>query len=203
MLFNHVVQDKPDVVLLMHAINDSGVLGGSGSYGSRMREEAGIVQILKSCLQLASIRSSVFGLFRRVVTSSFEQPSWNTVGDPGSVDVAPFATRLRVFVDMCRSFGAVPVLVTQPLVTLSENELTPSWANPSNQSIFNGSMRNVADTTGCDLIDLAEFIKGQVTDLEKVEEMFYAGMHVTDFGSTVYAEFLAKSLIPILQSPDS
>jgi hypothetical protein len=191
---NHAAQESPDVVVMMHAANDAGVLRESGSYVSRSGEYVSSRTALRWLLQEASTRSAVLGAVRY----------WRTVRPPGSphaagdtrqrpreVPTAPFEQRLRAFVGVVRAFGAHPVLMTQPLLARQKTELTPEWTATDLQALFNEAVRRVAREEGVVLIDLVRHVEQSVAD---PSVLFYDGIHVTTEGSLTYAAHIADRL---------
>ncbi len=112
-------------------------------------------------------------------------------------DARPFEARLRAFIGVCKGFGIVPVLVTEPLATV-RNGLTPDWANPDSQEVFNFVVRQVAAQEGVVLLDLSRHLVEKVPGYERPMQVFYDAMHVTDAGSRIYGEFLAAGLAELV-----
>lgn len=200
--FNHVVQDRPDIVVLMHAINDHGLLAKDPGYLSR---SAQMVTARKQCKWLLldlSAKSSIFGLLREIEYRMVPRETGmltSSIGPP--MDQASFADRLEVFVSMVQSFGAVPVLMTQPLAE-ARTELTPGWADTFNQRRFNDTIRSVAAEKQIALIDLVKHLEEMPDFAENPLKYLYDGIHVTDIGSEVYARKIASSLAPLVQEID-
>lgn len=198
--FNQVLLDKPDIVVLMHAINDHGLLAKDPNYASRSGQLVDAHKQLKWLLLDLSINSSLFGLLREIeywlvprevgmLTSSMGHP----------VDLTPFVDRLEMFVAMVQSFGAVPVLMTQPLAE-AKTELTPEWADTFNQRRFNDAIRSVAASRSIPLVDLEQRVL-EVSDYsENPLKYLYDGIHVTDIGSEVYAQEIASILAPLIKN---
>jgi lysophospholipase L1-like esterase len=198
-LFNHVVLDRPDVVVLMHASNDIGLLKKDPEYGTRMGHEVSGIDIGKYMLQMVSARLSLAGYLRQVATAGeFERGT--TVGHARDTeaDTEPFRARLEVFVSMSRAFGMVPVLMTQPMAANIRNELTPAWVDANAQGIFNDVIRKVGEATGADVIDLAEYVTNSIESEDELKRVFYDGLHVTDHGSSLYAAYVAERLADII-----
>jgi lysophospholipase L1-like esterase len=205
LLFNHVLRDEPDVAVLMHAVNDAGILRSQGDYHQAMARSVRPRDVAKYMAQWASARCALGGLIRYVATvgrgrrkafelSASEQE--RVIPDP-----APFRARLGIFVEMCRAFGITPVLMTQPLAWTCRNRLTPGWADDNSQAAFNEVIREVARTKGVEIIDLADMVAREVgNNIEKAREIFYDGMHVTDYGSRLYAERITPKLSELLRS---
>jgi len=204
-LFNHVIRDEPDVAVLMHAVNDAGVLRREGDYHRAMARSVRPRDVGKYIAQWASAKSALCGLIRNRATSGRPRrrgvelsvsEQIKVVPDPG-----PFRARLRVFVDMCRAFKIAPVLMTQPLACIHRNELTPDWVDDNAQAAFNDVIREVGREKDVLVIDLADCVAQLVgDDVEKAREIFYDGMHVTDDGSRLYAEYITPKLLELLHS---
>lgn len=197
--FNHVALDKPDIVVMMHAINDHGVLAKDPAYASRSGQVVNAGMQIKWMLLNLSTHSSLFGLLREIeywlvprevgmLTSSLGAP----------VDATPFIARLETFVSMVRSFGAVPVLMTQPLAE-AKTGLTPEWADTYNQKLFNDAVRDVAAAMAVPLVDLDQWMSEIPDFSENPLRYLYDGIHATDIGSRTYAQAIASVLTPILQ----
>ena len=193
-LLNHAAEDSPDVVVVMHAVNDHGVLSRDGSYASRMGHTMTAPDVLRYVMQRASSRLALAGLARRAATfEEFEIQSGARYRDD-LVDPGPFRARLRMVVGITRALGARPVLMTQPLSMVGANELTPRWVAPNTHQLFNDVTREVAGETGAVLIDLASLVSEGALGEDELRRIFYDGMHVNDYGSSVYAAYIAEHL---------
>jgi lysophospholipase L1-like esterase len=201
-LFNHVIHDEPDVVILMHATNDIGILKHDRDYRSRQGSPVSASHIAKYVLQSLSSGSSLFGILRQAATvADIAEPDPEQFERTREIPAPdPFAARLKVFVEMCRAFGITPVLMTQPQVSRLHNELTPAWSDPSAQNIFNRAIREVGAETGADVIDLAAMVAGHADDIEELKKIFYDGSHVRDYGSRVYARMISEQLYELLSA---
>ena len=199
-LFNHVIVDSPDVAVMMHATNDAGVLNQGSGYRRRMGSRGSVSKGVKYALQVLSARSSLFGLVRNAVSVPRHRhaPSAREGGRPIPPNVEPFRARLRIFVGMCRALGITPVLMTQPLVPGLANELTPTWTDPRAQNALNVVIREVGGEKGALVIDLAARVAKE--NSENLEKMFYDSMHVSDYGSEIYARIISEQLRDLLIS---
>ena len=200
-LLNHVLFDSPDIVVLMHATNDIGIIASRWGYLSRSGHPVQSMLIAKWLFQLASSHSSLIGLARQshlktnVVQGFAHVFDKNDPAEP-ALPTAPFEDRLRAFVRLARSFDVEPVLMTQPLAS-SRNALTPAWADLGNQDRFNHVIREVARTEDALLIDLVRHLQEEVPGWDEPMKLFYDGMHVNDDGSRVYAAHIADQLYPM------
>jgi lysophospholipase L1-like esterase len=197
LLLDHVSDDKPDVAVLMEAANDYGVLLQDGSYRSRGAQLVNTGTALRWPLQLASSHVWLIGALRSYLTlgSVLKSPP----ADPNaSLDkLAPteeYAKRLRAFAGLCRAFGIVPVLMTQPSAAVPTPD-TPRWVTARNQDAFNDVIRQVASDERVALIDLARHVEQDVAGYRDPMKIFYDGIHVSAEGSQVYAEFITQRLL--------
>ncbi|MBM4342723.1 MAG: SGNH/GDSL hydrolase family protein [Deltaproteobacteria bacterium] len=199
---NHVSEDRPDVVVVMHVVNDAGLLAAAGDYRSRGYLANGLAIGARTALQDLSSVCSFAGLVRRVATTS--APAQATRGAMAQReqlrigDLSPYRQRLVAMVRSVRAFGAAPVLVTEPLATM-RNSLTPDWANGPAQDALNQQVREVALAEGVTLVDLAAHVEREVPGFNVPNQMFYDGMHVNDHGGLIYGAHVAKTLLPWLR----
>jgi lysophospholipase L1-like esterase len=193
-LLNHVSFDRPDAAVLMEAANDIAVLAGEGRY---QRAESGPAAALRWLLQSVSSRLSLAGALRAWVTladirhADFQHRA-NLARELGQLPTLPYEQRLRAFAGLCRAFGIQPVLMTQPAISI-RTQLTPAWVELKNQQRFNDVVRAIAAEEDVVLIDLARHVGG-IEGWDQPMRVFYDGIHVTDEGSRVYAEYIARRL---------
>jgi lysophospholipase L1-like esterase len=197
-LLNHVVEDKPDIVILMEATNDIGLLKSARSYRARMGQPESVSHAARFALQQGSSVLYVMGLFRQWVTSSEAvvpdaNPSHLEGREKVKLPRDEYTKRVRAFVRLSRSFDIEPVLMTQPLANI-RTALTPDWADPRNQEIFNDIVRTVGTEENVLVIDLVHHLIKHVDRWNEHMNIFYDGMHVTDRGSQIYAEYIAERL---------
>jgi lysophospholipase L1-like esterase len=197
-LLNHVVEDRPDFAVVMHATNDIGVLSRDPSYRSRRGSPVSLAWLGKWSAQMLSSRFYLMGLARVVASGRMEPRGFAHVArknDPSlpKVPTEPFRARLLSFIHISRDFGIEPVLMTQPLSS-SRNALTPDWADLGNQDVFNAVVREVGEQEGVLVIDLVRRLQEEVPGWDRPGRVFYDGMHVNDAGSRIYADFIARAL---------
>ena len=208
-LLNHVAQDRPDLVVLMNATNDVGLLVQKGSYEMRSGRPLSFEHVVRWTKQTASSWSYVAALLRRALADPAARPFDNAAGlarrnDPTRAEKIPtdlYVERLRAFVGVTRGLGAQPILLTQPLADI-RNEFTPAWADLNAQERFNEFVRRVGRELDVPVIDLAREIAATPGWNEPMK-VFYDGMHVTDEGSRLYARVVADRLEPIIRSVGS
>jgi lysophospholipase L1-like esterase len=197
-LLDRVAADRPDLVLLMEAVNDVGVLARDGSYDGRSGAAVAAGDLAKWSLQLAARRLALAELLRsRVLPALRVGPDWAAQPSAarGPAPPAPYRARVEAFVGLARALGSEPVLVTQPLGYLDAS--TPPWVDRADQDAFNAELRAAAARTGAALVDLAAHVAAH-PDAARPGALFYDGVHVTDAGSRVYAEAIAAALAPRL-----
>jgi lysophospholipase L1-like esterase len=202
-LVQFVVEDRPDVAVLMNGINDVGLLVTTG-YAPRTAKPDGWRAGARWLLQEGSARSSLLGLVRKAVLVERierERESDAPLAMPRPAPTRPFEQRVRAWVRTCRAFGIEPVLMTEPLSAM-RNELTPEWADEGGLEEFNAVLRRVAAEERATLVDLAVLVTRE-PDWSAPDRLFYDGMHVNDHGSQVYgrlvADELARGLLPRLR----
>ncbi len=205
-LLNHLVDDRPDFALMMHATNDVGRLTHDGSYAASMGAPLGPSH-LQRWLKHALSRSSYLVAFARERLSAYDfrpeplAPGVAARDTPERADRLPidlYRQRLHAFVGLARAFGIRPVLVTQPLSS-HVTSLTPRWHDLGAQARLNEVARQVGAAEQVTVIDLVRHLETEVPGWNEPQELFYDGMHVNDRGSRVYAEYIARRLYPLVR----
>jgi lysophospholipase L1-like esterase len=202
-LLNHVSYDHPDIVVMMHASNDIGILVRHGDYRSRSGDAVSLAALGKWAMQIASGNVYLAGLLRHSATSSIirhQDPSLDWRNDVSLFENLPsdlFRRRLKAFVHLSRDLGIQPVLMTQPF-SGSTNSLTPRWIDRTAQDGFNTIIREIGKEEQIPVIDLVRYLQESVPQWDKPLEIFYDAIHVTDKGSSVYAQHIADRLIPLV-----
>ena len=86
--------------------------------------------------------------------------------------------------------------MTQP-ISDERSELSPEWLDDTEQDRFNAVIRKVAAEDQVDLVDLVTYIAK--IDVEGLSgKVFYDGLHVTDIGSSLYADCISERLFQII-----
>jgi len=204
-LVQTVAADRPDVVLLMNAINDAGLLA-EGGYALREAKPDGWRAGGRWFLQTLSAHSSLAGFLRRATLFEGRQEIRRVAGTafalPKAPDPAPYAARVRAWVRTSRAFGIEPVLITEPLSTL-RNELTPPWTDAGALAVFNERVREIGREEGAAVVDLAALVQAEPA-FAAPEKIYYDGMHVNDEGARIYgrlvAQALARDVLPRLRA---
>ncbi|MGE0277592.1 MAG: SGNH/GDSL hydrolase family protein [Nitrospiraceae bacterium] len=204
-LLNHVSHDRPDIVVLMEASNDVGVLLNHGGYQSRTGHPVRIMDLGKWMMQIASSDLYLAGLLRHGATFEGSPRPLDPRSDWGNqarlsssnTSTVPFRQRLKSFVHLSRDFGIHPILMTQPF-SGSTNSMTPNWIDVNEQDRFNTVIREVGVEESVSVIDLVRYLQEHVPEWNKPMEIFYDAIHVTDKGSILYAEHIATRLLPLI-----
>lgn len=203
--FNHALQDKPDIVVLMHACNDVGVLVRGEGYRSREGAFLTWPLLANSWLKNLTNHSYVLAIMRQTLrehTHFFpEEPEEKLLAsDAASPKLdGEYEKRLRTFVRMCHATGAKPVVMTQP-TSGCVSELTPDWIDTTVQMRFNDLVRRVGAEEDAMVVDLVKHLEDEVPNWREPMNIFYDGVHVTDRGSTLYGRHITESLLPLVRS---
>jgi lysophospholipase L1-like esterase len=192
-LLNHVVFDKPDIVVMMEAHADLGRLHRDGEYANRRAGVATFEDTLRWASQRLSSHSSLVGALRWWWSLGVPAPVEYTRVLPDRVPYEKYVARLEAFIGICRAFDIVPVLMTQPVINM-KNALTPDWHDPHGQEIFNYLIRRVGEEQGIVVVDLVKYLFDEVEDWNVPMKVFYDGVHVNDYGSQVLAVHIADRL---------
>jgi len=200
--FNDAHAFKPDILVVMHATNDGGVLEKDPYYRSRLAKTVDAKDMLKWFMQMFST-TQIGGLLRDAFANiATPAPKVKLIGEVTlskneDINYEAFEERLEIIVSMARSFKVRPVLMTQPLAFM-KNNLTPEWSNFHRQKHLNEIIRYVANKNDVTLIDLSKHLESLPGFAVNPKNYLYDGMHVTDLGSEVYASHIHKVLSKIL-----
>jgi len=198
-LLNHVVLDRPDIAILMEGINDIGVLAQDGGYQSRMMQPLRFQTLLDWTKQRLSssswlfARLRYFGAWHKKMgltprTENFEKRKQRNIFPEDD-----FRMRLKAFIALSRAFSIQPVLMTQPFSKFL-NEFTPAWRDIRAQKRANEIVRELGEKEDVLVIDLMSYLSS-LADYSEPLKIFFDGVHVTDYGSTLEGEYITKVLI--------
>jgi lysophospholipase L1-like esterase len=198
-LIEVVSADRPDAVLLMHAVNDAGLLA-EGGYSRRAPQPDGWRAGARWLVESASSHSSLAGFVR--AAAGFDRDVPGAPSHEAPADPAPYAERVRAWARTARAFGIEPVLVTEPLSSL-RNEFTPPWTDAEALARFNESLREIGREEGVAVVDLAQLVAAE-PEFRTPEKIYYDGLHVNDAGAELYgrvvAAELAREVLPKLRA---
>jgi hypothetical protein len=235
-LNNKILPLSPDMVVLMHAINDAFTLAVYESYWEKdSRNVNAMVEIPPSSPPGKSVARglkdllvpNLFDAGRKAMSrfrGSKQVPVDETILGKkykgGEFYVEKFKKNLLLFINICRAYEIVPVLMTQP------NRLTdhpdPAISNyvrflqgvdkngnaadakhylpltyeqyAGLEGLFNEAVRQVGVTQDVLVIDLEK-------NIPKTKEYLYDIVHLTKKGSEKVSEIIAAHLAPILGNP--
>jgi lysophospholipase L1-like esterase len=213
-LINVVAPKKPQVVVLMHAINDLITLAYFGTYwnADRRGNLAVIEQDMASPTYFMKVTGKrtlpgyftlamiAFDYVNPKVDDEFasQQHVFNANLQREDDLTALFRRQLKLFIATARSLGSMPVLMTQanrienddPFVRALFQRTRPGldydrWVRV--YARFNQEIRNVAKEEQIPLVDLAKSIP-------QTKEYAYDPVHLTERGSQVVAEQIVNML---------
>ncbi len=204
-LINHVIADRPDVVVLMETWSDHLLLSLRGSYRRAMGAPSSFSSTMRWPLQKASSLTQLGGLIRVWATGGgFALEPIEPLGDDYVRSTAPprveeFASRLRAFVRVSKAFGIVPVLMTQPFAKPRNNQTAELAANA--QDTFNDVTRKVGFEEDVLVIDLVRHFVEDVPGWNEPMAYFYDRVHPNDRGSQEEGSFIARRLAETILAP--
>ncbi len=197
---------SPDFAVMMHNMNDLGILRLTGSYWETPKKFS-LIQIQES---------SIFLLFRQIkdllIPNSYELIK-NTISNNDDfaeyrnlniVDIEliedQFRRSLNTFIDVSLAWGVEPILMTQfNRVNLEDelfNKISSSMINKEeyveSYVRLNDVIREVSATRNVDLIDLAKLIPSS-------SDYIYDAVHLNENGSKLVAEILTDYWITKLE----
>jgi hypothetical protein len=220
-LINKVLPINPDIVVLMHNINDLNTLLYEGSYWntnssrsliitdnipslfSRLIQDVGIAVIPNISVRLGRL---IYNL-KIFTDDEFKQIR----GEKRSIDedklVFAFRKNLQTFISICKIHRTIPVLMTQanrisikpdPIIkkAITENlgKFGISNAYENYKEVydkFNQTIRDAAKENEVLLVDLA-------AKIPQKREYIYDTAHLNDAGSKIAAQIISESLYPII-----
>ena len=203
-VLNHVAADRPDIVVIMNASNDVGCLARDGDYRSRGGKPLSLGTVGPWAKHTLTKHVYLAALARKFLSRGPQPGALHNSKrrtDPAvakTLNVDHFRQRLHVIIHLCRDLGMRPVLMTQPF-SGSSNELTPDWADLGSQDLLNELIREVGAQEGVVVFDLVRHLASEVPNWDQPMVVFYDGIHVCDDGSEVYAQYIAKKLLPLVQ----
>jgi lysophospholipase L1-like esterase len=201
-----VVPLRPDVVVLMEAVNDLGVLSSHGSYWTGSRD-LGPLRTPRGGIEPAVQRlrdETIPHTWRAVKRATRSLRPDRATGAGGGAAAAPsseilarwvddYEAALRQFVGTAKAWNIQPVLMTQARLsaTDAEGRFVPD-AMAEAHAVFNDRLRVVAADENVPLIDLATLHAWSRHEL-------YDGLHFNDTGSLVAARIIAAALEGVLR----
>ena len=197
---------SPDFVVLMHNMNDLGILRLTGSYWQTPKKFS-LIHIYESStfLMLRQIKDFLipnsYELIKNTLSNSddfAEYRNSNIVGIEHIED--QFRRSLNTFIDVSLAWGVEPILMTQfNRVNLEDelfNKISSSMINKEeyveSYVRLNDVIREVSASRNVDLIDLAKLIPSS-------SDYIYDAVHLNENGSKLVAEILTDYWITKLE----
>jgi len=219
-LMSKILGLKPYLVVMMHNINDLNVLVYDGTYFNNHPRRSLIVDVYRQG-RLRALRDAVFpnlwfwyGPAVMTLMKGFTTDEWSHArGKPIIIQEErwrhDFARSLRLFVNICRAGDIIPVLMTQPNRFVKDPDpFVLRWVNQKLgggisyeefrllYSSFNGLIETVGRECDVKVIGLAD-------EIPQTKHYIYDPVHLTEQGSELAAQIIARSLADTANSIDS
>jgi hypothetical protein len=224
-LLNKVAPMKPDIVIMMHNINDLSILLHEKSYWNKNKSRSVIFdmndEIVSNFFKIIRDRwipnlSAEMRNFDRSIRSLWKSDSKAndefaaSRGKPIAVDksymIQQFEMNLQSFIYLCKARNIIPVLMTmssrfkeEPDKIVEDSVKMSGVDYKQFKDIFdtfNESIRKKAKENNIVVIDLAEKIPQE-------KEFMYDIVHHNDNGSIKTAEVISERLVPLVQQIQS
>lgn len=191
---------KPKFVVLMHNVNDYGLLRLSGSYWKAPADKA-LLQISEESSLRFLIRSmkdnfvpNIYQLYKIVKSKFSNTDDFNSIRNEEIVSLeiieSNFKKSLNTFIDLCFTWGIEPILMTQFNRFNSDDELVKSVFNGKGMEQFikgyarlNDVIREVSVDRKVDLIDLDRIVPS-------TSDYMYDAVHLNENGSKLVANIM-------------
>jgi hypothetical protein len=218
-LINKVIPLNPDIVVLMHNINDVVILIYEGSYWNKNSSRSPLlyktfslysfVKELKDLL-VPNIWWAFKELWRTKVSEAIQDEFAERRGQTLKIDstkfINEFKMNLRMFSNICEARDIVPVLMTQAhrfkinpddIIKIAiENKLGANGIEYKEFKMiidrFNETIREVGKEENVLVIDLEK-------EIPKEKEYMYDGVHYNDYGSRYASEIISQKLSNLIQ----
>ncbi len=211
---------KPRHVVLMHAVNDLGMLSRTGSYweaptGRRLIQEAGVEAesgVVKRMAKLGKdlLFPNLWKLGRRwapdPVNAGVDMDEWQAFRDVrrspeevGKILREHFKPSLVSFVQVARAWKTEPILMTQFNRLHDEDKLVRSAYEARSQPVSYADFRKLYQTANEIVREVAAETKTLLIDLDKQvpgdSNHLYDAVHLNDEGSQAVAEIISRELV--------
>lgn len=210
-LLNKVLPLDPQVVVMMHNINDFITLLHYGSYWNdsptrSLLEVVGGYQAFRAVknLLIPNLFEKIRWLRRKTPDEFRRVRGKRRIIDEGWM-ADQFEANLQIFIDVCRARRITPVLMTQqsrfkkdPDPEVKAETSLHATRNGIDYAtfrrlhiLFNDRIRAVGATNGVEVIDLAELVPQE-------REFIYGTVHLNQRGSDLVSSIIADRLTPLL-----
>lgn len=190
-LLNKIIPLNPDIVVMMHNINDLSTLFYEGTYWNKNKVIAPIACDLKN-------KSKYIKQDQWSINKDWQKLVLN---DPQQSEkmIKDFKQNLKIFVNIAKAKKITPVLMTQANRIESDPDFTNERGKEASKLYqqqyikFNQSIRDVAKQENVLMIDLAKLIPAD-------EKYIYDVVHFNQAGSELVANEISKSLIDFINN---
>jgi lysophospholipase L1-like esterase len=223
-LLNKVVNLKPDIVVMMHNINDLAILMYEKTYWNTNPSRSPIIEkkpnfqtVGKDLEQtfhlvrdltfphLSRALKKMFSFGRKSRGDEFKKVRGKKITIDQGLLVREFSLNLQTFINICRARGITPVLMTQPS-RLTENPdpliKKSMHALETSQGITYAAFKGAFDRLNQTIRDLGAKNHVLVIDLAReippVKENICDVAHLNDRGSRLVAARIAADLTPVI-----
>ncbi len=225
-LLNKVVNLKPDIVVMMHNINDLAILMYEKTYWNTNPSRSPIQERLPTFKTVGQdlrrdfylVRGLTFPNLSRELKKIFSSPG-KTKGDEfhkvrgrkitinQELLVREFTLNLQTFINLCRARGIIPVLMTQPsrLTDHPDPLIRKLMGNlEASQGITYADFKGAFDRLNQTIRDVGAKNQVLVIDLAReippVKENICDVAHFNDRGARLVAARIAAALTPVISS---
>jgi lysophospholipase L1-like esterase len=225
-LLNKVVNLKPDIVVMMHNINDLAILMYEKTYWNTNPSRSPIQERLPTFKTVGQDLRRTFYLVRDLTIPNLSRELKKIFSFPGktkgdefrgvrgqkiTIDqkllVREFSLNLQTFINLCRARGIIPVLMTQPsrLTNHPDPLIQKMMGNlEASQGITYAEFKGAFDRLNRTIRDVGAKNRVLVIDLvgeiPPVKENICDVAHFNDRGSRLVAARIAAGLTPIISS---
>ena len=210
-LLNKVLSLEPQVVVMMHNINDFMTLLYYGSYFNNSPTRS-VLETIGSYHSFRAVKNLLIpNLFEKIRSLRRKMPDefkrvrgTKTIIDPAWM-AGRFEANLQIFIDVCRAQVITPVLMTQqsrfkevPDPEVAAETKTHATRNGIDYAtfrrlhmLFNDRILTVGAKNDVEVIDLASLVPQE-------REFIYGTVHMNQRGSDFVSSIIADRLTPLL-----
>ena len=208
------INQKPDIIFFMHAVNDLSILLKSNSYWSQPGTREIIIEdsTYRNIIMLSRELINFFAPNIRQLLIEIRSKNTSTkdeflefrnsqIVSNKNIDeiISNYKSSIMSFINSARAWNIKAVLMTQPNMFLLNDDQQRNLYNAKPQpidyesfielySIFNEIIREVASENNIFLIDLEK-------ELPKGSSFFYDSIHLNDSGNFIAADIISNKII--------
>jgi hypothetical protein len=213
-LMNKIIPMEPNIVIMMHNVNDLAVLLYEGTYWNNNQHRSPIVTNHNLANLFKEIKNRTFPNLYRVITGGIFKGAGDefahTRGKKISIQmdlmVHNFTLNLKTFIYICKSRNIIPVLMTMAnrLNDFSDPDIKTEINKMNTHGITSEEFIKIFDTFNQTIIKVGNENRVLVIDLAqkipKRKEYIHDVVHYDDKGSEYAASIISDSLINIAES---